>query len=45
MPVDVPEAKIKDTVVAYLEGKPKRCDREAAMLAIEALEKAFPCKK
>jgi len=45
MPVDVPEAKIKDTVVAYLEGNPKRCDREAAMLAIEALEKAFPCKK
>jgi hypothetical protein len=45
MPVDVPEAKIKDIVVAYLEGHPKSCDRDAAMLAIEALEKAYPCKK
>lgn len=45
MPMDVPESKIKDIVVHYLEGHPKRCDRDAAMLAIEALEKEYPCKK
>jgi hypothetical protein len=45
MPVDVPEAKIKDVVVNYLADHPKRCDSDAAMLAIEALEKAYPCKK
>jgi hypothetical protein len=45
MPVDVPEAKIKDVVIDYLADNPKRCDTDAATLAIEALGKAYPCKK
>lgn len=45
MPMDVPETKIKDIVVDYLAGHPKRCDNDAALLTIEALKKAYPCKK
>jgi hypothetical protein len=45
MPVDVPESKIKDVVIDYLADHPKRCDADGAMLTIEALGKAFPCKK